>query len=167
MQRGPQDDGGVGKLWDMIKDIQVCMMTTIDDDGTLRGRPMWVAQKEFDGDLWFFTRAGSHKVSEVGEYRQVGLAFAEPKKQDYVSVSGEAQLVRDRARAKEHWSEWLKTWFPNGLDDPDLALLKVRVEKAEYWDAPSSTMVHLYGYLKSQITGQPPQPGENQKIGMG
>ena len=167
MQKGPQDDGGVGKLWDMIKDIQVCMMTTIDDDGTLRGRPMWVAQKEFDGNLWFFTRASAHKVSEVGEYRQVGLAFAEPKRQDYVSVSGEVELVRDKARAREHWSEWLKTWFPNGLDDPDLALLKVRVEKAEYWDAPSSAMVHLFGYVKSRVTGEPPHPGENQKVGMG
>ncbi len=165
MQRAAEDRGGVDKLWSLIKDIQVAMMTTIDDDGTLRSRPMWIQQKEFDGDLWFFTKASSAKVFEVNQYRQVGLSFAEPKDQDYVSVSGEAQLVRDLEQARELWSESLKTWFPNGLDDPDLALLRVRVEKAEYWDAPSSAMVHLFGYVKSQITGEPPHPGDQRKVG--
>ncbi len=159
-----QDQGGVDRLWGMIKGIEVAMMTTVDDDGTLRGRPMWVQQKDFDGDLWFFTKASSAKVFEVRRHHQVGLAFAEPKRQDYVSVSGEAELVRDRAKAQELWSEWLKTWFPQGLDDPDLALIRVRVEKAEYWDAPSSAMVHLYGYVKSQVTGEPPHPGDQQKV---
>ncbi len=166
MQRRPEDTGSVGKLWDMIKDIRVAMMTTVDDDGTLRSRPMWVQQKEFDGDLWFFTHASSHKVFEVARTHQVGLAFAEPKEEDYVSVSGEAELVRDRAKAGELWSEWLKTWFPQGLDDPDLALIRVRVEKAEYWDAPSSAMVHLYGYAKSRVTGEPPSPGDNKKVSL-
>ena len=103
---------------------------------------------------------------EVRRTHRVGLAFAEPKKQDYVSVSGEAELVRDRAKAGELWSEPLKTWFPQGLDDPDLALIRVRVDKAEYWDAPSSTMVHLYGYVKSQVTGEPPHPGDNKKVAL-
>lgn len=161
-----QDRGSVDKLWRMIKGIEVAMLTTVDEDGTLRSRPMWVQQKDFDGDLWFFTKAGAPKVFEVGRHHQVGLAFAEPKRQDYVSVSGKAELVRDRDKARELWSEWLKTWFPQGLDDPDLALLRVRVEKAEYWDAPSSTMVHLYGYLKSRATGEPPHPGDTGKVAL-
>jgi general stress protein 26 len=161
-----QDRGSVDKLWSMIKGIEVAMLTTVDEDGTLRSRPMWVQQQDFDGDLWFFTRAGSPKVFEVGKHRQVGLTFAEPKRQDYVSVSGAADLLRDREKARELWSEWLKTWFPQGLDDPDLALLRVRVEKAEYWDAPSSTMVHLYGYVKSRVTGEPPQPGDAAKVAL-
>jgi general stress protein 26 len=159
------EDGETAKLWDLIKDIQFAMMTTVDDDsGVLRSRPMAINQDRFDGQLWFFTYASSHKVLEVRQHQAVNVSFAEPEDQHYVSISGTAELVRDKAKAKELWKEPLRTWFPKGLDDPDLALLKVTVEQAEYWDSPSSTVVHAVGYVKSLVTGEPPKMGENKKL---
>lgn len=152
------------KLWSMIKDIEVCMLTTVEEDGSLRSRPMAGQQDEFEGTLWFFTRASSHKTMEVAGHHQVNLSYADPDDQEFVSVSGPAELVRDRTKARELWSEPLRTWFPKGLDDPDLALLRVTVEKAEYWDSPSATMVYLYGYAKARLTGQSPKPGDNAKL---
>lgn len=152
------------KLWELIKDIEVCMMTTIDGDGSLRSRPMWSMQNEFEGELWFFTRASAHKNLEIDAHHQVNLSFADPEDQDYVSISGSAALVRDPDKARELWSEPLRTWFPKGVDDPDLALLRVTVDKAEYWDSPSSAMVYLYGYAKARLTGKPPHPGDNAKL---
>ena len=157
------------KLWSMIKDIGVGMMTTMDADGTLRSRPMiniQTKQADFDGVLWFFTRASAHKNFEIAEHKQINLGYAEPKDENYVSVSGRASLVRDKAKMQQLWSEPMRTWFPKGTDDPDVALIRVQVEKAEYWDSPSSTMVHIFGYLKSTITGSPPKPGENRKVAM-
>ena len=146
------------KLWDLIKAVGTAMMVT-EDGEHLRSRPMALSQTDFDGTLWFFTHASAHKVAEVGQEHRVNLAFAHPGKQDYASVSGLASLVQDRAAIDEHWSEITRTWFPKGKDDPDLALIKVAVQQAEYWDAPSSTMLHAYGYVKAALTGQPPQPG--------
>lgn len=151
------------KMWAMMKDIGFAMLTT-EDAGNLRARPMVAAQKEFDGNLWFFTRASSHKVQEAGNGHAVGVTYAEPSKQDYVSLSGHAQVVRDKAAIEEHWQEAMRTWFPGGKDDPDIALLKVEIEMAEYWDAPNSAMVHAYGYVKAALTGTPPDGGENEKI---
>src|SRR3546814_4953217 len=65
------------KLWEMIGDIRICMMTTIDDDGSLRSRPMAGVQDEFEGELWFFTRASSHKAQEVESHRRVNLRSEE------------------------------------------------------------------------------------------
>ena len=151
------------KMWSMMKDIGFAMMTTEDGDN-LRARPMVAAQKDFDGSLWFYTRASSHKVDEVKGDQRVGVTYANPSKQDYVSLSGKARLVRDKAAITEHWQESMRTWFPKGTDDPDIALLRVEVTEAEYWDAPSSTMVHAYGYVKAVLTGEPPHPGGNEKI---
>ncbi len=58
----------------------------------------------------------------------------------------------------------MRTWFPQGVDDPEAAILEVKVDSAEYWDAPNSTMVHAYGYLKARLTGESPHPGENEKV---
>ncbi|WP_158742164.1 pyridoxamine 5'-phosphate oxidase family protein [Acidisphaera sp. L21] len=152
------ETNNTAKLWDLIKSVEVAMMVT-EDGGHLRSRPMAMSQKEFDGTLWFFTRADSHKVTEVQSEQRVNLAFAHPGKQDYVSVSGTAALVRDAKAVEDHWTESLKVWFPKGKADPEIALLKVTVQQAEYWDAPSSTMLHAYGYVKAALTGESPNPG--------
>lgn len=151
------------KLWSMIKDIRIAMLTSEDGD-SLRSRPMAASQKAFNGDLWFFTRASAHKVSEVQSDSRVNVSYADPSHQNYVSLSGTASLVRDTTAIHEHWSEILRTWFPKGKDDPDIALLKVHVTQAEYWDAPSSAMVLAIGYSKAVLTGKSPHPGENEKL---
>jgi len=152
------------KVWEMIQDVEVAMMVTMDDQGRFRGRPMRASQKEFDGVLWFFTEAGSPKAGEVAGDGRVLLAYADPRRQNYVSVYGTAELVRDAAKQKQLWSEPLRTWFPGGAEDPKVALLKVTCEGAEYWDSPSSTLVHAFGYAKSITTGEPPAPGANDKV---
>ena len=158
------DKNQADKLWDLISSIKFAMLTT-EDGGQLRSRPMAASQKGFDGVLWFFTRASSHKTEEIQADQRVGVSYADPDRQNYVSMSGSASLVRDKAAIDEHWSEILRSWFPKGKDDPDIALLRITVTQAEYWDAPNSTMVHAYGYLKARLTGSPPASGENEKIG--
>ena len=159
------DQDQIDKLWEMMKSTKFAMLTTEDGDD-LRARPMAASQRAFDGTLWFFTKASSHKVDEVGSDHRVGVTYADPKLQNYVSLSGHATLVQDKAAIDAHWSDILTTWFPNGKDDPDVALLRVEVTKAEYWDAPNSKMVHAYGYLKAKLTGTPPAAGENEKVSL-
>ena len=153
-------------LFDMIRHIKFAMLTTVEEDGALRARPMANKQAdEFDGSLWFFTRASSPKVDEVEKSHEVNVSFSDPDKQSYVSVSGSAELVRDRKKAEELWTPYTKIWFPNGIDDPELALLKVTVSKAEYWDSPSSMMVQAFGIAKAAVTGdRSPLTGENKKV---
>jgi general stress protein 26 len=158
------DDASRQKVWDMIKDIQIALMVTTDDEGLLRSRPMAVQQRSFEGDLWFFTNVNSGKVDHIEGNPGILLAYADPGSQNYVSVTGEAEIVRDRAQIKALWSDMLKIWFPDGPDDPDIALIKVRMKMAEYWDSPSSVMVLAYGYLKSSLTGEKPRLGEHKRV---
>lgn len=153
------------KLREMIKDIDFCMLTTIDELGDPHSRPM-SSNGDIDpnGDLWFFTNASSHKVSEVKESPKVNVSFADPDKQRYVSVTGVAHSVRDRQKIDELWRPEFKMWFPKGKDDPEIALLKVSLEKGEYWDSPSSTIGFALSFVSSLVTGKQPEFGENRKI---
>lgn len=160
------------KFWSMIKSTKYAMLTTLEDDGTMRSRPMAVlSQQDFsDGCLWFFTPFKSAKTDTLQkphrsqDQRNVNVSFSDPSHQNYVSVSGVAEIFQDRAKAAQLWTEAMRTWFPKGLDDPQLALLRVRVMYGEYWDAPSSAMVYAYGYLKSVITGEAPKPAEHARV---
>jgi pyridoxine/pyridoxamine 5'-phosphate oxidase len=91
-------------------------MLTTEDGGQLRARPMVAAQDDFDGTLWFFTRASSHKVSEVESEQHVGVTYADAGKQDYVSLSGTARLIQDKATIQA----WAKNPAPGALDALDV-----------------------------------------------
>jgi general stress protein 26 len=154
----------IEKLRKMIKDIDFGMLTTVDEDGSLRSRPMSANRKvEFDGDVWFFTYGHSHKVLEAQKNPQVNVSFSDIKDSKYVSLSGTAELVRDREKIKELWLPELKAWFPDGVDTDDIALLKINAHKAEYWDTPSSLVAHVVALAKV-ATGQPVSVGENKKV---
>lgn len=148
-----QANESMEKVAELVKEIQFAMLTTAEHDGTLHSRPMTTLQMDDDGCLWFFTGADSYKVDDVNEQARVNLAYARPDKQDYLSVAGTAEVVRDRKKMEELWTPWLKPWFQDGLDDPELVLLKVRVEEANYWDGPGSMVKRIYGLAKGILTG--------------
>ncbi|MBV8851007.1 MAG: pyridoxamine 5'-phosphate oxidase family protein [Methylobacteriaceae bacterium] len=153
------------KVWDLIKDIRIAMLVTQDRSHKLSARPMAAANRDFkDGVLWFFARQGSPKLDELAQSSDVLLAYSHPGKQDYVSLSGKAQVVRDPKRVKDLWSEAARVWFPKGPDEGDIVLIAVDVDTAEYWDSPSATVVYAYGYAKAALTGEPPKMGENKKV---
>lgn len=152
------------KLIDLIKDIKTAMFTTAEIDGTLRSRPMRTQQTTPDGTLWFFTGQESNKTHEIKHDKHVNVSYMDDASNTYVSVSGKAKTVKDKAKIDELWHEPLKAWFPEGKEDPNIALIKVTIEQAEYWDTPSNAFVHLYGMAKAIITGEPAHPGENKKI---
>lgn len=156
------------KLRELVKDIDFCMLTTVDENGGLHSRPMSSnGDIDSDGDIWFFTSASSHKVSEIAKLPKVNLSFADPDNQRYVSVSGKAEIIRDRKKIEELWRPEFKIWFPEGKDDPEVALLRVNLEKAEYWDSPSSTIGYALSFVSSFITGKEPDMGENKKLELG
>jgi general stress protein 26 len=154
----------IKKLDSLIKGIRFAMLTTVCRDGSLRSRPMATQREDFRGTLWFFTSDRDAKVHEIEHDKHVNVSYADPDNNNYVSVSGRATLVKDKVIAKELWNPFYKAWFPKGLEDPRLALLRVSVEKAEYWDSPNSKLVQLGGFLKAVITGQQAKGGENEKV---
>lgn len=166
MNNDPNTKENLDKLISRIKDVKIAMMTTVDDDGTLRSRPMKTQQSEADGNLWFFTGYESGKSHEIDHDAHVNLSYANPDDNLYVSVSGRAQVLRDQQKIDQLWSSDLKAWFPDGKEDKNIGLIRVKIEKAEYWDTPSNTMVTLIGMAKAAITGEPAKGGENKKINL-
>ncbi|HEV2557997.1 MAG TPA: pyridoxamine 5'-phosphate oxidase family protein [Microvirga sp.] len=167
MHKHGHDDPKAQKLYAMIKDMRIAMMTTIDTEGLMHSRPMYSQEADEHGDLWFFTQIQSPKTTEISRDNEVNLSYSDPDKQHYVSVFGTAEIVRDKKKIEEKWSEGMRAWFPNGTDDPQIALIRVHPVRGEYWDSPNSTILHLYGTVKAAITGkQPNELTEDEKVNL-
>ncbi len=146
----------------MLKVIKAGMLTTKNAEKELCSRPMMLQQFDLGaGDLWFFTGKQTGKVFDIEKDARVNVAFASPGSSSFVSVNGSAEVLQDKAKAKELWTPALKAWFPEGLEDPNLVLLKVSISSVEYWDS-SSTFVQIVGFAKSVLTGETYKAGPNE-----
>ena len=145
------------QLWSLIKDTRFAMFTTRHHNGHLHSRPMTTQNQRVDEDdsLWFFMSRKSQPVTDVQADETVNVAYADPDNDSYVSVSGTARLVDDTSRKRQLWNKAAEAYFP-GPDDPDLALVQVRITHAEFWDVKESKLVQLYEMAKAAVTGRRP-----------
>jgi general stress protein 26 len=154
MEKNLEATQALKKFKELIEEVKICMFitnTTGDDEHT---RPMATIEAEDDGTLWFFTDARSIKVEEVNKQRAVHLVYAHPGKSTYLDVWGSAEIVTDRQQVIDKWSPIVKAWFPDGIADPNLALLKVQPYEAYYWEAESGKMVEFFKMAASIVTGK-------------
>lgn len=162
MHDQPKNPEAAIKLKEKLDKVKIGMLTTEEGDHTLRSRPMFTAQAESTGVLWFFTSDHSGKVGAIQHDSHVNVGYSDPNSDTYVSVSGRAEIIKDKAKMNDLWATPMKAWFPKGLDTPDIALLKITVDSAEYWDTSSNAMLHLYGVVKAALTGKSARGEGNQ-----
>lgn len=156
-------------LWEMIRDIRFAMLTTHHSNGHLHSRPVTTQNSELDetDNLWFFMSRSGEPVADIAADPTVNVAYADPGDDSYISVSGTAAVVEDMAKKKQLWSKMAEAWFPGGVDDPDLALVRVKITHANYWDVQDSKLVQLYKMAKATVTGeQPTNLGEHAVVRM-
>jgi general stress protein 26 len=141
----PKNDGSdpLRKVRKLLKGFRVAMLTTVGPGGSLRSRPMATAREQGEGDVWFLTKAGTPKVGEVQDNQRVNVGYASAEDGRYVSLSGTATVVKDPQRVQDLWRKRHRRWFPAGKQDPDLAALRVRVDRVEYWDDSTGQMTVL------------------------
>lgn len=157
------------KLWDLIKDIRFSMFTTRHANGHLHSRPMTTQNRKLDEDtsLWFFMSRRGEPVADLQADPTVNVTYADPHSDSFVSVSGDAHVIEDIGKKQLLWSKLAQAWFPAGVNDPDLALVQVRIAHAHYWDVTESKIVQLFEMAKAAFTGKPPtRLGEQREIRM-
>ena len=141
-----------------IKDVRFGMFTTLDADHALTSRPLTSQQIDNEGNMWFFTTDEAAFTHDLELHPAVNVSFADPERNLYLSVSGQAYLFKDRAKARELWSPSVAAWYRGGLDDPHLLLIRVKIQSAEYWDAGASKMKHMLQIAKAAMTGRTQMP---------
>ena len=155
---------GLKKISELIRGIKIAMLNTVCADGQIASRPMALQDEAFFGTLWFLTSIRSHKIGEIQGDQHVTLTFAEPADSKYITLKGRATFNQDKAKIHELWSTWYTAWFPEGEDDPDIAVLRVDVTEADYWEASSSKLVLGMKYMAAAVTKGSVSPGESGHV---
>ena len=157
------------RLWELIKHIRIAMFTTRSRNGHLQSRPVTTMNKELgeDSSLWFFMSHDGEPVADVSAWPYVSVTYADSHADSYVSITGLAEVVEDRAKKQELWSKLAEAWFPGGPSDMNLALVQVKIVNAHYWDIRENKLVQLFYMAKAAMSGHPPvKLGEQAELSM-
>lgn len=141
-------------LDDLLTDLRIAMFTTTTDDDTLRSIPMARQDTDLDpAELWFITAKDTEHTQDVAKRPDVQLTFS--SSDSWVALTGRAEVVDDLDKLKELWSSFAEAWLPEGPEGSNSTLIKVRVDRAEYWDTPGSKVATAISLVKSKVTGEP------------
>jgi general stress protein 26 len=155
--------GDTGRVWELMKKIGFAMLVTRDGD-KLRARPMSAYLERDENAIYFLTDARRHKEEEIARDPNVNLSFADPGSQKYVSVTGTSAVSNDRARIRQLFSTPAKAWW-DSPDDPNIRVLKITPDDAEFWDSPGSVLSYVK-MAAAAVTGKRPDLGDNRKVAM-
>ena len=153
-------------LWDLIKDTRFCMLSHRHGDGSLHSHPLTTQNKALDEGamLYFFVSKSTELGQRLRQDGNVNLSYANPKDDTWVSVTGTARIREDLEKKNELFNTMAKAWFPNGPEDPDMELVEVKIDEAEYWNVKENKLLQLLKMGKSAVTGNPPKMGEHREV---
>ncbi|MGZ8255647.1 MAG: pyridoxamine 5'-phosphate oxidase family protein [Burkholderiaceae bacterium] len=149
--------------WDRLSKARFVMLTTLDADGGFYSCPMTLQQATGEAVLWFFTSTTTSTARNIERDQRIGVALMDDNN-FYVSVYGTASLVNDRDKMRELWDAMVKAWFPQGVEDPHLTLVRLDVERGEYWDSDQNAMLKMFAIAKGLAEGRRPDVGEKGTI---
>lgn len=161
MKNQAPDNSDLRKLGELIQDIEVAMLTTRTSDGSMVSRPLQTLKLDANGELIFFTAAKSHKIEDLTNDSSANLAYAHPGDHRYVSVRGRARMDRDDDTIHELWTPAQKIFFPEGRDDPNLMVLRIRVRDAAYWEAADNFIARAFDFARGMLDDSPGDLGEH------
>jgi general stress protein 26 len=154
-------------LWDLIKDMRFGMLSHRHGDGKLHSHPLTTLNEGLDetGSLYFFVSRKTELGQRLAKDGNVNVSYADPQKDTYVSVTGMARVLDSLERKKELFNVMTKAWFPGGPEDPDLELIEVVIDEAEYWDVKENKLLQLFKMGKAAVTGKRPTGmGEHREV---
>jgi len=161
----------IDKLYEMIGEIEIAMLTTRRPDGHLESRAMANQKRAAGADLWFVTADRSSKLRDIEHDPHVNLAYYKDRTREWVSVSGLARISRDRATIRQLYASDWKMWFPDEgdprhgtADDPRMVLIGVEVYAAVFLEVNKPQPVVLYELVKGWLTGTEPDVGEMHRV---
>jgi general stress protein 26 len=128
--------------------IDIAILSTHTESGEIANRPMSNnGDVTYEGTSYYFTYEQARAVSDIERNPKVTLGFASQaglfSKGIYVAVEGTAELIRDKAAFKQHWTHELDNWFDNGADTPGIVLIRVKAKRVTYWKGREEAEIEL------------------------
>jgi general stress protein 26 len=143
MERIRTDITAVERMRDLADTSNICMLITTDAKGKRNNKPMAAIRIDDEGNCWFFASKSSRKIKDISTNNKIEIVFANPDSDDYLEIHGSGSTICDTEEIQKNWSPLVNEWFPGGITDPEICLVKIDVTSVFYWDAAKEGIQRL------------------------
>jgi general stress protein 26 len=151
----------IDHAWDLMGRIEVGLLVTHDGHGDhLKARPVHAHLVAAECAIYFLTDAASAKTHEIDGNENVCIAFADIQRGKYVSATGAASVLDDRAKVEELWTKSDKAFWASP-DDPSVRVVRIDPSVVEYWDS-FGAIVTAARTAAARVAGTKPVLRENE-----
>lgn len=149
MEKDLDTEEGIKKIRKIIEGSRIGMMATNLVKIPFSVCPMTTLEIDDQTNLWFFSSKTSDHFKDIEQDNRVQIVYSNENTHEYLSVFGNAVHIVDEKTVDRLWNPMANTWF-EGKDDPNLALLSVNIDLAQYWDSKVNQLVSLMGTVKAK-----------------
>lgn len=153
------------KLRELVNDIKVAMMVTGLEKKPINAIPMRTKKIDENGNIWFISSGSSEHNKNLQINEQVHLLYSDPDDNEFVTLYGNAEIIKDKTILKDLYSATTENWF-DGVDDPNLTAIKVKPVEAYFWDSKTNKYVTLFKMGIGALTGNKQDVGEKGKLNL-
>ena len=159
-------EAALQKIRSLLGNFRAAMFTTTDGR-EIHTRPMALLGQasDFGGALWFFTDKRSHKIDEIDQ-GVTALVFQNDADSAHLQLSGRARHEPDPERMRALYTPFIKIWFPDGLDDPNLTMIRFDADSGHFWETPGGAIQTLAAFAKALVTGSPARAGNTGDVSL-
>lgn len=129
-------------FWEALEDSPF-MMLGLQGVEDSRTRPMTAQvdnpDAEDGGTIYFFGAKSETLVQGIGSGHRAVATFASKDHKIFACLHGSLAIDNDRAVIERLWNPVVASWYRDGKDDPELALIRFDTESAEVWEAQAGT----------------------------
>src|SRR4051794_37823870 len=154
----------IKKMKDLAEEVKICMFCTYNSQNTMETAPMNVNQVDEDGTFWFLSAKDSTRNRDIEANSATDLIFAQPSKENYLSIHGKSEVLYDKQKVEDLWNPIVKTWFTEGKDDPNISIIKFTPDEAYYWDTKHGKMISFLKVAVGAVTGKTMDDGIEGKL---
>lgn len=130
----------------LLDSADVACVTTIDAEGRPQSRAMFNLHNrdQFPAlrglfpaegfETWFTTNTASRKMTDIARNRAVAALYCRPAEWRGLMLGGDFEIIDDKAAKRRLWQDGWELYYPQGPDDPDYAVLRLRPTLVKYYE---------------------------------
>ncbi len=138
-------DAASGPLRDLISRIDYALLVARGAYGALHSCPLITLEWAPGGTAWYLLPCTARLATGLEHCPGVTLVYAVPDDQGFVSLTGQAELLRDARRPRYLWNQRARAFSPRGLGDPDVCVLRMVAGEVAYWTSGDQLFAAVTG----------------------
>lgn len=156
----------VHEIFKKMKNIKISFLNSFKNE-QISARPMTTFFKDEDySNIYFISPTDSDQIDDFKSTPTATATLSDLSDNIYVECQGHISLTQSKEKIEPFWNEMTEAWFPKGITESDVTLVRLEIANIECWDSSGSTLYKAINLITSRLTNTKPDFGNKEQVSL-